>query len=263
MSAVFESQTLPPTERLIMLALADHADDDGRCYPSIQRLCQRTGLSERAVRTNLRALEKSGYVRTKKGGGRGGTSLYYISANPAAYAPFKAEKGHLVPGAADAPPAADAGEKGHLVPVKGAADAPEPSGTTIEPAAQPREAQAGMHLRVRIIDALGLTGGELNTSGSFVVAGMTPGEVDMHFSAWRAAGLTDDQIVSAIAAKVAAMRSVDAGFLPRSLKFFDGPVRDFAARLTAKPKASTGQQGQQTERDRRMAFYRRVSGATA
>ena len=45
MAAVFESKTLGPTERLVMLALADHADDDGKCYPSVLRLCERTGLS--------------------------------------------------------------------------------------------------------------------------------------------------------------------------------------------------------------------------
>jgi biotin operon repressor len=87
MSAVFESESLSPTERLIMLALADHADDDGRCYPSIERLCRRTGLSERAVQTNIKRLSEGGYVKVHVGGGKGHANLYFISANPAADAP--------------------------------------------------------------------------------------------------------------------------------------------------------------------------------
>lgn len=122
MSAIFESNTLGPTERLVMLALADHADDDGRCYPSIQRLCQRTGLSERAVQTNIRKLVDQGYIRTIPGGGKGNANLYFVSANPAADAPRT-----------KCTPAADAPQTPQEMRVNPAADAPEPSGTIIEP----------------------------------------------------------------------------------------------------------------------------------
>ncbi|MDK3016531.1 helix-turn-helix domain-containing protein [Pseudodonghicola flavimaris] len=129
MSAIFESQTLGPTERLIMLALADHADDEGRCYPSIARLRQRTGLSERAVQTNLRKLVEQGYVRIVPGGGKGNSNLYFVSANPAVGAPF--DGGNP---AANAPrrkctPAAGAPQTPQEMRANPAADAPEPSGT--------------------------------------------------------------------------------------------------------------------------------------
>ena len=71
-----------------MLALADHADDTGKCYPSIQRLCQRTGLGERAVQNNLRSLQDQGYLKVKTGGGRGGANVYFINVNPALETPF-------------------------------------------------------------------------------------------------------------------------------------------------------------------------------
>lgn len=87
MSAVFESETLGATERLIMLALADHADDEGRCYPSISRLCQRTGLGERAVQTNIRKLQSQGYVEIIPGAGRQGSNLYFVRPTPAPDAP--------------------------------------------------------------------------------------------------------------------------------------------------------------------------------
>lgn len=126
MSAIFESETLGPTERLVMLALADHADDDGRCYPSILRLCQRTGLSERAVQTNIRKLVQQGYIRIIPGGGKGNANLYFVSANPAADAPRT-----------KCTPAADAPQTPQQMRANPAADAPEPSGTIIEPSEEP------------------------------------------------------------------------------------------------------------------------------
>lgn len=124
MSAIFESKTLGPTERLIMLALADHADDAGRCYPSMQRLQERTGLSERAVQTNVRALTEKGYLRVLVGGGKGNANVYFVSANPAAETPYQMH------------PAADAPQTPQQVRSNPAAGAPEPSGTTIEPSVE-------------------------------------------------------------------------------------------------------------------------------
>lgn len=124
MSAIFDSKTLGPTERLIMLALADHADDAGRCYPSMQRLQERTGLSERAVQTNVRALTDKGYLRVIVGGGKGNANVYFVSANPAAETPQQMH------------PAADAPQTPQQMRSNPAADAPEPSGTTIEPSVE-------------------------------------------------------------------------------------------------------------------------------
>ena len=129
MSAVFESKTLGPTERLIMLALADHSDDAGRCYPSNARLCERTGLSERAVRTNIRALEAAGYLTVLVGLGQGGANVYHVHP----------DGGQQMPPAANAP-----GSKcrtgGQQVPPDGAANAPKPSRTIIEPSDKTRDA---------------------------------------------------------------------------------------------------------------------------
>ncbi|WP_273688435.1 helix-turn-helix domain-containing protein [Ketogulonicigenium vulgare] len=122
MSAIFDSETLGPTERLIMLSLADHADDNGRCYPSIARLCQRTGLKERAVQTNIRTLSAAGYITIIPGGGKGRPNLYFVRANPAADAPRS-----------KCTPAYDDIQTPHMTTSNPAGDAPEPSGTIIEP----------------------------------------------------------------------------------------------------------------------------------
>ncbi|MDQ7262689.1 helix-turn-helix domain-containing protein [Paracoccus sp. PS-1] len=125
MSAVFESETLGPTERLIMLALADHADDTGRCYPSMQRLCQRTGLSERAVQVNIKKLQGQGYIKVVSGGGKGRPNIYFVSANPAPETP------HQKPRFSNT--VSDDIQTPHLTTPNPAPDAPEPSRTIIEP----------------------------------------------------------------------------------------------------------------------------------
>jgi len=49
-----------PTARLVLLCLADHADEDGVCWPSQARIARKTGLSERAVRDALKVLDTDG-----------------------------------------------------------------------------------------------------------------------------------------------------------------------------------------------------------
>lgn len=121
MSKVFDLPDMGPTKRLIMLALADHADDAGRCYPSIDRLAKRTGLSERAVRTNLRQLEVEGYLATEIGVGPQGCNVYFVRPIPAGDAPRQ-----------EMPPGRRFRGGGHMVPLAPAGDAPKPSGTIKE-----------------------------------------------------------------------------------------------------------------------------------
>lgn len=121
MSAIFDSKTLGPTERLVMLALADHADDQGRCYPSNSRLCERTGLSERAVRQNIRALELGGFLLVHIGAGQAGANVYIV----------RPQGGQEMPQAGNAP-GTSCRPGGHLVPDRGAPDAPKPSRTIRE-----------------------------------------------------------------------------------------------------------------------------------
>lgn len=49
LSAVFAHSRSKNATRLVLLALADRADDGGRCYPGIEDLMLRTGLSKTAV----------------------------------------------------------------------------------------------------------------------------------------------------------------------------------------------------------------------
>jgi DNA-binding Lrp family transcriptional regulator len=51
------------SDLLVLLALADHARDDGTsCYPSVNRIAWMTSLSVRTVQYALRRLQKSGLI---------------------------------------------------------------------------------------------------------------------------------------------------------------------------------------------------------
>jgi hypothetical protein len=75
--------------KLVLLALADHADEIGLCWPSLERVASMTGLSVRAVRMALRDLEASVMITTDQNRGRGNTSRYALCINGAAVNPAK------------------------------------------------------------------------------------------------------------------------------------------------------------------------------
>lgn len=82
MSAVWELDGIDGTECLVLLALADHADDEGRCYPSISRLAKRTKLSDRGVQKVLSRLIEKGFVRVVPCAGQSGANVYFVTATP-------------------------------------------------------------------------------------------------------------------------------------------------------------------------------------
>lgn len=49
-------------EKVVLLALADHADDDGVCWPSIRRIAEKGYISERSVQRILPKLVELGFV---------------------------------------------------------------------------------------------------------------------------------------------------------------------------------------------------------
>lgn len=65
-------------DRLVLLAIADHADDDGRAYPSVKGISEKACMTERGARGVIRRLEADGWLETDVGGGRGGKSVYRV-----------------------------------------------------------------------------------------------------------------------------------------------------------------------------------------
>lgn len=66
---------LGPSEKLLLLVLANYADEHNRCWPSQSRLAEDTGLTDRTIRTVLASLEAKGLLsrvtRNRRDGSRG------------------------------------------------------------------------------------------------------------------------------------------------------------------------------------------------
>jgi hypothetical protein len=78
-AAVWRRSRARGAAKLVLLALANYANRDGGCYPSVAALVGKTGLSRRAVQDGLRQLEALGEIVTARGGGRRRPSEYRIT----------------------------------------------------------------------------------------------------------------------------------------------------------------------------------------
>lgn len=78
-TCVWETSTRKGAALLALLCLADHANDDGICWPSVDRIAWRSRVNERHARRLLRELEDCGEIWTPPGvRGRGRTPHYYV-----------------------------------------------------------------------------------------------------------------------------------------------------------------------------------------
>lgn len=68
---------LPSHLKLVLLAVADHADDEGYCYPGQARLAAKCGVSVRALRDSIRQLEAAGLLQVTQRG-KTTTNLYRV-----------------------------------------------------------------------------------------------------------------------------------------------------------------------------------------
>ena len=53
---------LEPSAKIVLLSLADHADDTGQCWPSQQTLAKKTSQSVDSVQRRLKELERLGFI---------------------------------------------------------------------------------------------------------------------------------------------------------------------------------------------------------
>lgn len=92
MSAIFEVEffdlknaqgevTKASTAKLVLLAMADHANDEGEgAYPSITRLARKTALSEQTIRNTFECLRHNGII-SLEGLSKHGTNNHTINTN--------------------------------------------------------------------------------------------------------------------------------------------------------------------------------------
>jgi hypothetical protein len=101
MTWVWSRSRSKPTQRLVLLAIADCANDRGaEAYPSTATLMQKTGLSERGVRKAVAELEELGELSVDYKGGPHGCNRYRLIMDPAprAESPADDHTRHVVPG---------------------------------------------------------------------------------------------------------------------------------------------------------------------
>lgn len=74
---------MPPTPKAVLISLADNANDQGHCWPSIPTICERTCFGERTVHGAIKWLEDHGVLRADRSNGR--HTRYVVT--PSAYEP--------------------------------------------------------------------------------------------------------------------------------------------------------------------------------
>uniref|UniRef100_UPI0036DD0983 helix-turn-helix domain-containing protein n=1 Tax=Photorhabdus sp. RM322S TaxID=3342825 RepID=UPI0036DD0983 len=119
-----------PLRKLILLKLADNANDQGECWPSVPYIAEQCEMSERSVQNHIKQLVKDGFLwieERKSENGLNKSNVYHLTlghgvrnsgANAAPYDEFPA------------PPGANA------APVSGAGAAPRTS-HSLEPVKEP------------------------------------------------------------------------------------------------------------------------------
>ncbi|WP_223217652.1 helix-turn-helix domain-containing protein [Paraburkholderia phenoliruptrix] len=154
MSACWPLQGMSLAQKAVLISLADNANDQGVCWPSIATIAKRICASERAVQNAIKWLESARIVVANRNNGR--HTSYTIA--PAAYAPPQEMHPRTkCTGAGDAPtPAADAGDPRsrcttppHQVPSNRKEPSEEPSENRQPARRAPRVA---LHDELRLIE---------------------------------------------------------------------------------------------------------------
>lgn len=119
MSLCWPLQGMSGPQKAVLISLADNANDEGVCWPSVARISERTCLAERTVQAAIRWLGQVGILSVRERMGR--STIYTLT--PASYAPPQ-----------EMHPAADAPPPPQLTTQTPAAAAPR---TVIEPSSEP------------------------------------------------------------------------------------------------------------------------------
>jgi len=78
MTRVWESCGPSGADRMMLLALADNANDEGFCWPSIRTLARKCAVSERAARRTVHRLAQGGYIAAEERSGK--STVYHLQA---------------------------------------------------------------------------------------------------------------------------------------------------------------------------------------
>ena len=84
LSWAFQQDVTPAAKKLVLIALANRADEDGFCYPGYKRLSSQCSMARSTVILHVKALEEQGlitiYSQTRENGSDT-SNLYKLSLN--------------------------------------------------------------------------------------------------------------------------------------------------------------------------------------
>lgn len=89
MSQCWPLQGMSPAQKAVLISLADNANDQGVCWPSVESIAVRTCLSERSVQNAIKWLTDAGALQVQQRQGR--STVYTVT--PAAFAPPQEMRG--------------------------------------------------------------------------------------------------------------------------------------------------------------------------
>lgn len=113
MVAAMAARVGNPLRKLVLIKLADQANDQGECWPSFAHIADQCEMSRRSVIGHIKALEVLGFLTTERRAGEKGNSsnVYHLHIHKAAA--IQAEKEQK--GSANAAPPPSAGDSPPLV----------------------------------------------------------------------------------------------------------------------------------------------------
>ncbi len=77
-------QDVPMSTKGVLLALADHADNDGTCWPGVKSVAEKCRMSQSTVRYHLRILRKAKLITAeerKREDGSSTSNIYHLPVN--------------------------------------------------------------------------------------------------------------------------------------------------------------------------------------
>jgi len=77
-----ECTNVSGSKLLLLLALADFADDQGQCFPKIKTLADRIRTDERGTRKHMKELRELGYIEVLESSGGRRSNTYKVHVNP-------------------------------------------------------------------------------------------------------------------------------------------------------------------------------------